>query len=47
MQSLVDRTDADELIVVSDVFEFERRLRSFEIIAEAGRLVSRQAHAAR
>jgi hypothetical protein len=33
----VDRTKTDELIVVSDVFDFERRLRSFELIAEAAR----------
>lgn len=37
LDALVDRTGADELIVVSDVFEFERRLRSFELIAEAAR----------
>ncbi len=43
MQALVDRTDADELIVVSDVFDFAQRLRSFEIIAEAGRQVARRA----
>jgi luciferase family oxidoreductase group 1 len=35
LQALVDRTKADELIVVSDVFDFERRLRSFRLIAEA------------
>jgi luciferase family oxidoreductase group 1 len=35
LDALVDRTKADELIVVSDVFDFERRLRSFELIAEA------------
>jgi alkanesulfonate monooxygenase SsuD/methylene tetrahydromethanopterin reductase-like flavin-dependent oxidoreductase (luciferase family) len=34
---LVERTKADELIVVSDVFDFTRRLRSFELIAEAAR----------
>ena len=37
LEALVDRTTADELIVVSDVFDFERRLRSFELIAEAAR----------
>jgi luciferase family oxidoreductase group 1 len=37
LETLVDRTKADELIVVSDVFDFERRLRSFELIAEAAR----------
>jgi luciferase family oxidoreductase group 1 len=35
--TLVERTKADELIVVSDVFDFTRRLRSFELIAEAAR----------
>jgi alkanesulfonate monooxygenase SsuD/methylene tetrahydromethanopterin reductase-like flavin-dependent oxidoreductase (luciferase family) len=35
--ALVDRTKADELMVVSDVFDFERRLRSLERIAEAAR----------
>jgi luciferase family oxidoreductase group 1 len=34
LEALVDRTKADELIVVSDVFDFERRLHSFELIAE-------------
>jgi luciferase family oxidoreductase group 1 len=37
LQALVERTRADELIVVSDVFDFARRLRSFELIAAAGR----------
>jgi luciferase family oxidoreductase group 1 len=35
LEAIVERTKADELIVVSDVFDFERRLRSFELIAEA------------
>jgi luciferase family oxidoreductase group 1 len=34
MHTLVNRTQADELIVVSDVYDFPARLRSFEIIAE-------------
>jgi luciferase family oxidoreductase group 1 len=33
IDKLVERTQADELMIVSDVFDFERRLRSFEIIA--------------
>jgi luciferase family oxidoreductase group 1 len=33
--ALVTRTEADELIVVSDVYNFPARRRSFEIIAEA------------
>jgi len=39
LQALVERTGADELIVVSDVFDFDRRRRSVEIIADAARLV--------
>ena len=37
--ALVDRTKADELIVVSDVFDFERRLGSLERLAEAARRI--------
>jgi alkanesulfonate monooxygenase SsuD/methylene tetrahydromethanopterin reductase-like flavin-dependent oxidoreductase (luciferase family) len=33
-------TGADELIFVSDLYEHARRLRSFEIAAEAMRLIS-------
>jgi luciferase family oxidoreductase group 1 len=36
IRSLLDETQADELIVVSDVFDHRERLRSFELIAEAG-----------
>ena len=32
LEALVDRTKADELIVVSDMFDFGLRLRSFELI---------------
>jgi luciferase family oxidoreductase group 1 len=35
LEALVAETQADELIVVSDVYDHARRLRSFEIIAEA------------
>ena len=35
--SLLDRTGADELMIVSDPFDFRDRLRSFEIIAEVSR----------
>jgi len=38
MASLVEETQADELIVVSDVYEHAERLRSFELIAEAAGL---------
>ena len=34
-EALVERTGADELIVVSDVYDFGARLRSFELIARA------------
>ncbi|HXZ16801.1 MAG TPA: LLM class flavin-dependent oxidoreductase [Roseiarcus sp.] len=36
--ALVAETRVDELIVVSDVYDHERRLRSFELIADAARL---------
>jgi len=36
MQALLEETGADELMIVSDVYEHEARLRSFELIAEAG-----------
>jgi alkanesulfonate monooxygenase SsuD/methylene tetrahydromethanopterin reductase-like flavin-dependent oxidoreductase (luciferase family) len=32
--ALLDRTDADELMVVSETHDFAKRLRSFEIIAD-------------
>jgi luciferase family oxidoreductase group 1 len=35
LDRLLERTRADELIVVSDVYDFATRLRSFELIAEA------------
>jgi luciferase family oxidoreductase group 1 len=38
MAALVEETQADELIVVSDVYEHSQRLRSFELIAEAAGL---------
>jgi luciferase family oxidoreductase group 1 len=34
IEALVKETGADELIVVSDVYDHKRRLRSFELIAE-------------
>lgn len=37
LRKLIERTDADELMVVSDVFEPTSRLRSFELIAEVAR----------
>jgi luciferase family oxidoreductase group 1 len=35
IDALVEETGADELIVVSDVYDHQKRLRSFELIAEA------------
>jgi luciferase family oxidoreductase group 1 len=35
LDALVEETQADELIVVSDVYDHRKRLRSFELIAEA------------
>ena len=35
--ALVEETAADELIIVSDVYDHAARLRSFEFIAEAAR----------
>jgi alkanesulfonate monooxygenase SsuD/methylene tetrahydromethanopterin reductase-like flavin-dependent oxidoreductase (luciferase family) len=39
MQDLVERTGADELMIVSDVFDPVRRLQSFRIIAEVAGMV--------
>lgn len=38
LQALVEETGADELMVVSDVFEHPKRLRSFELTASAAGL---------
>ena len=43
MEALVAETGADELIVVSDVYEHPARLRSFELIAEAAGAAPRAA----
>jgi luciferase family oxidoreductase group 1 len=37
IENLVNRTQADELMIVSDVFDHSARLRSFELIAGAAR----------
>lgn len=34
IRNMVERTNADELMIVSDIFDPEKRLRSFEIIAD-------------
>ena len=39
LQAFVDRTQADEVIVASQVYDHRARLRSFELMAEAGRRV--------
>ncbi|WP_437192648.1 LLM class flavin-dependent oxidoreductase [Planctomicrobium sp. SH527] len=41
MQAFIDRTKADELIIVSDIYDHEKRFRSFEIIAEVAGLKPR------
>ena len=38
LEALIAETQADELIIVSDVYEHVERLRSLEIIAEAAGL---------
>ncbi|QAY95574.1 alkane 1-monooxygenase [Methylovirgula ligni] len=40
--ALVAETGADELMIVSDVYDHATRLRSFELIADAGRLAAEQ-----
>jgi luciferase family oxidoreductase group 1 len=37
IEALVVETGADELMIVSDVYDHTKRLRSFELIAEAGK----------
>jgi luciferase family oxidoreductase group 1 len=34
IHSMIDRTNADELMIVSDIFDPKKRLKSFEIIAD-------------
>ena len=41
MEDFLRRTEADELMIVSDVFDPEKRLRSFEIIAEVAAIGAR------
>lgn len=40
LDALIAETGADELIIVSDVYDHTKRLRSFELIAEAGGIKS-------
>ncbi len=40
IEALVEETGADELMIVSDIFDHGARLRSFEIIAEAAKATS-------
>lgn len=35
LKGLIGETNADELIIVSDVFEHEKRVRSLQLISEA------------
>lgn len=37
LQQTIERTQADELMIVSDIYDHQKRLRSFEIIADAAR----------
>ena len=37
LDALVEETRADELMLVSDVYDFEKRLRSIELIRNAWR----------
>ncbi len=37
----IDQTGADELMLVSSIFDHRKRLRSFELAAEAGRRIAR------
>lgn len=46
IEALVAETGADELMIVSDVYDHSARLRSFELIAEAWRATSRQSEIA-
>jgi alkanesulfonate monooxygenase SsuD/methylene tetrahydromethanopterin reductase-like flavin-dependent oxidoreductase (luciferase family) len=38
IEKLTERTGADELMVVSDVFDHQARLRSYALIAEAAQV---------
>jgi alkanesulfonate monooxygenase SsuD/methylene tetrahydromethanopterin reductase-like flavin-dependent oxidoreductase (luciferase family) len=40
LQQIVDQTGADELIFSGQIFDHQKRLRSFEIGAEAARQVT-------
>lgn len=42
MQRFVDETQADELIVVCQIYEFAKRLRSYEIVAEVARGITKK-----
>ena len=39
MEKLLRETEADEVIVVTDTYEFADRLRSYELVAEVAREV--------
>ena len=41
IDALVAETGADELMIVSDVYDHQKRLRSFELIARAGGITPR------
>ena len=41
MQSFIDETQADELIVVCQIYDFDKRLRSYEIVADVAQDIRR------
>ena len=46
LERLVEETEADEVIVVTDTYEHEARVRSYELVAEVAASMERQAVAA-
>ena len=43
VEAFIERTGADELMVTAQIFDHQARLRSFEILAEAHRQLSKAA----
>lgn len=41
MESFIDETNADELMIVCQIYEFKKRLRSYEIAAEVAQEIQR------
>jgi ribosome biogenesis SPOUT family RNA methylase Rps3 len=40
LESLIDETHADELMIVSGIYDHAERLRSYEIVSELSKAVS-------